>query len=871
MNNIFTEIIDWVKSKPKFWQKAIYKLITQNSLNDYDIDELVEICKIEVGLIKKEVEEIDLDALKSAFNSTTSHDKITISKIKDVRNIKALKEGEELEFNENGITVIYGDNGSGKSSYSGILKHVCKTRGNLPNLGKNIYNSRSDDIPQKADVEYKSNDMEVKTIQWEDGVINGFDLKVVDVFDTDSANHYITNEDEVAFLPTGLIILEKLAICCQKVEIKLNSELKTLNLKRYDYSHLLEPETEISKFLNNINYSTTLEDLREVSKFNDQDEINLKKLEAELEKLKKIDPTKTIAENKKKIERFNSLKNKYEKLEKNFSNEIIQKIEKYLTEKNTLTKAIDEITKNTFSDLPIEGIGNSTWKQLWESARKFIDEIKGENTFPETNENAICPLCLQDLNDDAKKRFINFEKFVKQDIQDKLNKVEAELSKIYSFYNNWDINFEPYNSTLKEVYDISEDFEEFHNTFIDEVRLLKENILLAISKSDSNELKDAYIKVTLSNKVSNFIENIKKQNEELEKQQVEKEIIIKVKQIEELKARKNLKAHRPKIAREICRLRIMHLLQNAVSNCNTRSITLFSNNLSDKYVTIRLQNNFKEELKKLGFNYVDIKPQTKGVRGKQYFYLQLGEDYNTSTGLKDILSEGEHRAISLATFFSELSIAEHNSSIVFDDPVSSLDHKWRNRIAKRITEEANKRQIIIFTHDITFLMMLQEHGDKKSVSLTINSLTRKRKETGIVAENPPWDALNVKKRIGFLKNELQRLDKISRNETEEKYKDEVKIFYGKLRETWERVVEELILNNTVTRFGRAIQTQRLKKVVDLTEDDYKIIDENMSKASIYFTGHDTAGELIEEYPNIDEVHNDMNILDNYVKDLRKRR
>ena len=225
----------------------------------------------------------------------------------------------------------------------------------------------------------------------------------------------------------------------------------------------------------------------------------------------------------------------------------------------------------------------------------------------------------------------------------------------------------------------------------------------------------------------------------------------------------------------------------------------------------------------------------------------------------------------MATFFSELTIAEHNSPIVFDDPVSSLDHKWRNRIAKRIVEEANNRQAIVFTHDITFLMMLQEHANKNSVPLSIKSLTRKPTQTGIIAENPPWDALNVKRRIGILKDDLQKLEKISRTETEEKYKDEVKKFYGKLRETWERVVEELILNNTVTRFGRAIQTQRLKKVVDLTEEDYKIVEENMSKASIYFWGHDTAGELIEEYPYIDEVSNDVRILDEYVKELRKRR
>jgi predicted ATPase len=870
MNNIFIEIIDWIKTKPVFWQQAIYKLFTQNEINKNDITELITVCKIEVGLLKEEIPKIDLDNLKSSLSSS-SIDKVTISKIKNINNIKALKEGEELEFDSRGLTVIYGDNGSGKSSYSGILKHVCKTRGNLPHLGKNIYKPDNLTLPQSAEVEYIINDTEIKTIKWEDGYIDNFDLKVVDVFDSESANHYIDGEDEIAFLPTGLTILEKLAKCCQKVEEKISLEKDELNKQKYDFSHLLEPETEISKFLNRISYLTTLNQLREISKFGDEDENNLKELKKELEELKKLDPTKTINENNKKIERFKALKNRYGELEKAFSKETIQKIKKYLEEKNTLTKAIEEITKNTFSNLPIDGIGNATWKQLWESARRFIDELKGKNTFPETDENAICPLCLQNLDKNAKKRFISFENFVKQDIQEKLNTVETTLNKVLSYYDKLNINFEPYISTLKEIYEMSKDFEESQNIFEGNINNYKDKIQLAISNTDINVINETWITENFSNKIEKFIQSIAKQNEELEKQKVEKEIEKLEKQINELTARKKLKAHSSKIAREICRLKIIHLLQESVKKCNTRSITLFSNQLSDKYITVSIQQNFKDELKKFGFNYVDIKPVTKGVRGKQYFYLRLGEDYNTSTGLKDILSEGEHRAISLSTFFSELSIAEHNSAIVFDDPVSSLDHKWRNRIAKRIVEEAENRQIIVFTHDITFLMMLQEHANKKSINLTLKSLTRKRTETGIIAENPPWVALNVRKRIGILKNELQKLEKISRTETEEKYKDEVKTFYGKLRETWERVVEELILNNTVTRFGRAIQTQRLKKVVDLTDDDYNKIDENMSKASTYFWGHDTSGELIEEYPHIDEIKEDIDILDKYVKELRKRR
>ena len=868
MNNIYTEIIDWVRTKPVFWQFAVYKLIMQNEIKD-DIEDLVKICKVEANLIEEELPDIDFSDLENSLS--LSKKKIMISKIKNVKNIKALKEGEKLNFKDEGLTVIYGDNGSGKSSYTGILKHICKTRGDLPTLSKNLYKTSNSNSVQSAEVEYIVDDIDTKIVKLENNKIDKLDLKVIDVFDTNSANHYIEEEDEIAFLPSGVAILEKLAKCCQEVEKKINRELETLNNKKYDYSYLLEPETEVSSFLRNIDEYTSLDQLQEISEFNIEDEKKLKDLQEKLVELKKLDPEKRINENKKVIERFKVLKKYYEDIEEFFLDRNIEEIIKYIEEKNKLLKTRDEITNKDFSDLPINGIGNTTWKHLWESARKFICEIRGENIFPEVDNNPVCPLCLQKLDEDAKKRFLNFESFIKKDIQKNINEKENKLNEILKKFNKLNINFEAYNLTLKEIYELDDKFEKVHSDFEKNIKDYKTNILSAISTNKSSVIKNVCIGNEVSTKINEYIQNINDKNEELKKMKISEEINIVQKKINKLIAHRKIKDKKAQIVSEISRIKKVKLTKEAISKCNTRNITTFSNKISTKYVTKSIQDSFKKELKKLSFKNIDIVPETRGKRGKQYFYLKLKENYNTSISLKDILSEGEHRAISLATFFSELSIAEQNYPIIFDDPVSSLDHKWRNKIAKRIIEESLNRQIIIFTHDITFLMMLQEHSTKPNVKITLKSLTRKPYEAGIVAKNPPWDAINVKKRIGVLKDEMQKLDKAFEKETDEETKDKVKNFYGKLRETWERVIEEILLNNTVTRFGRTIQTQRLKKVIDLTEKDYEIIDKNMFKASTCFTGHDTAGALNEETPDIDEIKKDLNLLEEYVKELRKRR
>ena len=54
------------------------------------------------------------------------------------------------------------------------------------------------------------------------------------------------------------------------------------------------------------------------------------------------------------------------------------------------------------------------------------------------------------------------------------------------------------------------------------------------------------------------------------------------------------------------------------------------------------------------------------------------------------------------------------------------------------------------------------------------------------------------------------------------YHQGVKGFYAELRETWERLVEEVLLSRVVERYGSDVKTQSLKRV-EVTDEDYKTI------------------------------------------------
>ena len=118
--------------------------------------------------------------------------------------------------------------------------------------------------------------------------------------------------------------------------------------------------------------------------------------------------------------------------------------------------------------------------------------------------------------------------------------------------------------------------------------------------------------------------------------------------------------------------------------------------------------------------------------------------------LPRVVSEGEQRCLSIAAFFSELRTTDDPSGIIFDDPVSSLDYKWREGVARRLVDEAKIRQVIVFTHDIVFLLLLKQFSEELGVEQLDQHVRQLSKGACVCAEELPWVALSIKKKIGYL-------------------------------------------------------------------------------------------------------------------------
>jgi hypothetical protein len=216
---------------------------------------------------------------------------------------------------------------------------------------------------------------------------------------------------------------------------------------------------------------------------------------------------------------------------------------------------------------------------------------------------------------------------------------------------------------------------------------------------------------------------------------------------------------------------------------------------------------------------------------------------------------------------AEASLAHHGSGLVFDDPVSSLDHKYRQYVAERLVAEATKRQVVIFTHDIAFLFCLREACEQKEVPFLAQCLVPEGKQFGVVRRDLPFIARSSESRIGYLRDVHQRAEKLYRTGDTDGYEYFIRSGYGLLRDSWERMVEEVLLNDVVQRFRRGVETKRLRPVF-VDDSDVKTIYFAHSKCSRY--EHDCPRELQMPVPPPDEIFRDVEELAKYLSGIKKR-
>ena len=256
---VLQEILEWSQERPAWQREALRRLVLNGELTDEDIDALAEICKSGYGL----AEQRDTVSLsKEHVPDPTAGAPVSLVSIFHRRGVNALAEDQTLKFGP-GLTIVYGDNGAGKTGYIRILKGACRARGPEKILG-NVVSGATPLAPVVA-IKYKVGG-EPDPREWAGGNEDEF-VSRVSVFDTQCAAVYLTEKTDVAFRPFGLDLFDKLVKACKAVRTKLESEQRALGANALAAVQTTIPEgTAVAKFLANISSLTKPGDVQALAR-----------------------------------------------------------------------------------------------------------------------------------------------------------------------------------------------------------------------------------------------------------------------------------------------------------------------------------------------------------------------------------------------------------------------------------------------------------------------------------------------------------------------------------------------------------------------------------------------------------------------------
>ena len=860
---VLDELLEWSIGRPAWQRDALRRLVLKGELSSEDIRDLGEICKAAHGLAGQQdvrpLAKADLPD-RSGFGAPVS-----LVSIFHHRGVNALAESQTLTFSSN-LTVVYGDNAAGKTGYIRILKSACRARGRERILGNVV--SGTSPLKPVAAIKYKNgSDKDVR--EWAGEGEDEF-ISRVSVFDAQSAGVYLTEKTDVAFRPFGLDLFDKLVKACKAIRAQLEQEQRSLASNAIASVQAKVGEgTAAGQLLANITSLTKPETVRDLSSMSVEEESRLALVERSLGDLMARDPQKLARELNFREGRLSALSRHIKHVEATLSQEAVAAMFETRTEGRAKRDEAAKIRERTFQAGTLDGTGTETWVELWESARRFSQELAyPDDPFPVIRDGVSCVLCQQDLDHAARDRLDGFEAFRVSTVEQDLQRVRERFVSLRSTFAGLKIQPEPIAETIQELRIENEAAAQAIQTCLARAEDRRAAVVQALSEDRDPE--DIPSLAPAPSVVDAVMGGIRERMHTLRNSTVEDARTRLNAEAQELRARKVLAEHEEAVIHEIERKRRHAAYSLCIEDTRTQAITRKNSAITRASVTEKLKESFQNELSSIGFRHVEVElTNAGGTEGVSYHKIVLTRAPGVE--LPKVVSEGEQRCLSIAAFFAELSTAENPSAIVFDDPVSSLDYKWRDGVARRLVEEAKVRQVVVFTHDVVFLLALKEIARDTSVEQTDQHVRNLAKGAGVCVGELPWVALRVGRRIGHLRQLLQEAEKLHRNEHQAAYEKEASVIYGLLREAWERGLEEVLLGGVVERFRPGVQTMQVGVIADITPEDCKAVERAITKCSKWLPGHDQAAAAPVEMPEPDVVRSDIEALADWVEAIRKRR
>ena len=670
---------DWTDGKG-YWARLLVKQITEteDALSLESRKTIFSYFLQALGLTKGLSEEI----IKKPTYSPPTHQMQLIA-LSEVSGVNKLANQQTITFSPN-LTVIYGENGTGKTGYSRILKSLGFSYDTTSKILSDIFSKTT---AQSAKIVYSVDGIQ-KDFSWNNGDKNG-ELSHLSVFNSNCVQVSLSDRHLIV-TPAGFRLFSTAT-----AELNELSALLTVEIAKYpteiNWIVNLHESTPQWAFIEKISSRSSLSALEELSKFDETDSTRLTEAEAELAKLNKAVLDLEIVDLALKIAEVQAIAKKVEV----GSTLLIDHIWDRVRDLNALIAKLSAVTKEGIGAIAerngVEFYTSEEFQTFLMSAEEYI-KLLSKPSYPELSDK--CVYCQQPLNQTAQTLISEYRRLLN-------DTTEADLAAAKSARAEILISLVSIDTDLKfslPVAGLDPEGRPIQPVEVSNFRVQLVAALTAIAKEglgmkpalalDSTIPKE-YLG-TLEKGLSEKLAASKKSLEDIVKK--EKELR---ERINELLDRKLLGTNKNAVATVIANFKSKETLNGSATEFSTASISRKTTEARNELVKADFERIFLEEVKQLRKSNLPIQLSFGTDRGSSKIAHRI-----STHQLADILSEGEQKAIALAEFLTELQLDNHTATVVFDDPVNSLDHHIMDDVAHRILELCRKRQVVVFSHSV---------------------------------------------------------------------------------------------------------------------------------------------------------------------------
>lgn len=653
---------------------------------------------------------------------------LTLTSMSQVVGVNALVEGGVIEPHA-GLTILFGENGTGKTGYSRIFKALAASRTADVILG-NI--EATAPKAQSALIEYTLGS-EAKTYTWT-GTQGVAPFTRMSIFDSPSVSFHIDDDLEYVYVPAALALFNHVIAGIKSVQAAIDGTVKELRsgptglLSRFPRTATVYPLIETLGASTDLEHLKSLTDtsadvdtriagLRRTVAALEADTISAEiKLQQRVERILKqaSDAATTVAGFN--VDDYNSERDVLHGLQ-----------EDYRSFRTALFEA---------ADLPADP--DDTWSAFITAGEAYQSHL----IELDAHDVSRCLYCRQPLNESARALISKYSEYLADKITADITASEARI----------DAHSEPIISlrvsdatAFAAEYADTEDKPQYRfeldrtlatvATLIDRLRAQS----AVESTLTEHATVDALALAASLTTTANYLDDLKGQAAtRLETLATKKKELVEMEAGAELAKSWALIEAYVRDAKQADRLTLLAKPMPGLL-C---AVTGLAKTASDQMINESFDTLFSEECVALRAPTLDI--EFVGRQGRAQRRKVLTGKHKPST----VLSEGEQKVLAMADFLAEARLAGITAPVIFDDPVSSLDHRRINEVAQRVTLLAETTQVIVFTHDIFFastLLALMETS-KRCAYFHITDEEGKGKITR--ATGPRWDSLNnIKKNI----------------------------------------------------------------------------------------------------------------------------